>query len=185
MNLPLSNQKTKTFKVGLYIRLSREDGDKEESSSITNQREILKRYVNENENFFIIKEYVDDGWTGTNFNRPSFKEMIKDIEKGIIDTVITKDLSRLGRDYIDTGYYLQRYFPEHMVRYIALLDNIDTMEDAGMSDIAPFKSIINDMYVKDISKKIRSSLTERRKAGNFLGVTAPYGYSKDSENKYL
>ena len=184
MNLPISNQKTKTFKVGLYIRLSREDGDKEESSSITNQREILKRYVNENENFFIIKEYVDDGWTGTNFNRPSFKEMIRDIEKGIIDTVITKDLSRLGRDYIDTGYYLQRYFPEHQVRYIALLDNIDTMEDAGMSDIAPFKSIINDMYVKDISKKIRSSLTERRKAGNFLGVTAPYGYDKDSENKY-
>ena len=182
--LPISNQKTKTFKVGLYIRLSREDGDKEESSSITNQREILKRFVNENENFFIIKEYVDDGCTGTNFNRPSFKEMIKDIEKGIIDTVITKDLSRLGRDYIDTGYYLQRYFPEHQVRYIALLDNIDTMEDAGMSDIAPFKSIINDMYVKDISKKIRSSLTERRKAGNFLGVTAPYGYDKESENKY-
>ena len=110
--------------------------------------------------------------------------MIKDIEKGIIDTVITKDLSRLGRDYIDTGYYLQRYFPEHSVRYIAILDNIDTIEDAGMSDIAPFKSIINDMYVKDISKKIRSSLTERRKAGNFLGVTAPYGYQKDPNNKY-
>ncbi|MCI9178292.1 MAG: recombinase family protein [Clostridia bacterium] len=182
--LPISNQKTKTFKVGLYIRLSREDGDKEESSSVTNQREILKRFINENENFFIVKEYVDDGWTGTNFNRPSFKEMIKDIEKGIIDTVITKDLSRLGRDYIDTGYYLQRYFPEHSVRYIAILDNIDTIEDAGMSDIAPFKSIINDMYVKDISKKIRSSLTERRKAGNFLGVTAPYGYQKDPENKY-
>ena len=182
--LPISNQKTKTFKVGLYIRLSREDGDKEESSSVTNQREILKRFINENENFFIVKEYVDDGWTGTNFNRPSFKEMIKDIEKGIIDTVITKDLSRLGRDYIDTGYYLQRYFPEHSVRYIAILDNIDTIEDAGMSDIAPFKSIINDMYVKDISKKIRSSLTERRKAGNFLGVTAPYGYQKDPNNKY-
>lgn len=182
--LPISNQKTKTFKVGLYIRLSREDGDKEESSSVTNQREILKRFINENENFFIVKEYVDDGWSGTNFNRPSFKEMIKDIEKGIIDTVITKDLSRLGRDYIDTGYYLQRYFPEHSVRYIAILDNIDTIEDAGMSDIAPFKSIINDMYVKDISKKIRSSLTERRKAGNFLGVTAPYGYQKDPNNKY-
>ena len=181
---PISNQENKTFRVGLYIRLSREDGDKEESSSITNQREILKRFVAENQNFFIINEYVDDGWSGTNFNRPSFKKMIKDIESGLIDTVITKDLSRLGRDYIDTGYYLQRYFPEHQVRYIALLDNIDTMEDAGMSDIAPFKSIINDMYVKDISKKIRSSLTERRKAGNFLGVTAPYGYQKDPENKY-
>ena len=168
MNLPISNQKTKTFKVGLYIRLSREDGDKEESSSITNQREILKRYVNENENFFIIKEYVDDGWTGTNFNRPSFKEMLKDIEKGIIDTVITKDLSRLGRDYIDTGYYLQRYFPEHQVRYIALLDNIDTIEDAGMSDIAPFKSIINDMYVKDISKKNTKFINRKKKSRKFF-----------------
>ena len=179
-----TSNRDKTFKVGLYIRLSREDGDKEESSSITNQREILKRFVSERENFFIVKEYVDDGWTGTNFNRPKFQEMIKDIENGLINTVITKDLSRLGRDYIDTGHYLQRYFPEHQVRYIALLDNIDTLEDAGMSDIAPFKSIINDMYVKDISKKIRSSLAERRKAGNFLGVTAPYGYKKDPQNKF-
>lgn len=178
------NNQLRIYKVGLYIRLSKEDGDKEESSSVTNQREILKRYVEENKEFIIVKEYVDDGWTGTNFNRPKFKEMIKDIENGIIDTVITKDLSRLGRDYIETGHYLQIYFPEHRVRYIALLDNIDTMEDAGMSDIAPFKSIINDMYVKDISKKIRSSLTERRKAGNFLAVTAPYGYKKDPENKY-
>ncbi|MDO5556816.1 MAG: recombinase family protein [Clostridia bacterium] len=182
--LPISNQRIKNFKVGLYIRLSREDGDKEESSSVTNQREILKRFINEQKDFFLVKEYVDDGWSGTNFNRPSFKEMIRDIEKGIIDTVITKDLSRLGRDYIETGYYLQRFFPENQVRYIALLDNIDTMEDAGMSDIAPFKSIINDMYVKDISKKIKSSLVERKKAGNFLGVTAPYGYKKDDLIKY-
>ncbi len=161
-------------KVALYIRLSREDGDKEESSSVTNQRDIITRYIEEHDNFIIVNEYVDDGWTGTNFNRPGFIRMIEDIEKGLIDTVITKDLSRLGRDYIDTGYYIQRYFPEKNVRYIAILDGIDTLEDAGMSDIAPFKSIINDMYVKDISKKIRSSLTERKKAGNFLGVTAPF-----------
>ena len=124
--LPISNQKTKSFRVGLYIRLSREDGDKEESSSVTNQREILKRYVSEQENFFIVKEYVDDGWTGTNFDRPKFKEMIKDIEAGVIDTVITKDLSRLGRERLMLGYYTEMYFPEHSVRYIALLDNIDT-----------------------------------------------------------
>ena len=161
-------------KVALYIRLSREDGDKEESSSVTNQRDIITWYIEEHDNFIIVNEYVDDGWTGTNFNRPGFIRMIEDIEKGLIDTVITKDLSRLGRDYIDTGYYIQRYFPEKNVRYIAILDGIDTLEDAGMSDIAPFKSIINDMYVKDISKKIRSSLTERKKAGNFLGVTAPF-----------
>lgn len=182
--IPLSNQMKKIFKVAIYIRLSREDGDKEESSSVTNQRDIITRFIKENDNFVIMNEYVDDGWTGTNFNRPAFQKMLQDIEKGIIDTVITKDLSRLGRDYIDTGHFVQRYFPEKKVRYIAILDNIDTLEDAGMNDIAPFKSVINDMYVKDISKKIRSALEERKKSGNFLGVTAPYGYMKNSENKY-
>lgn len=182
--LPISNQKTKSFRVGLYMRLSREDGDKEESSSVTNQREMLKRYVSEQENFFIVKEYVDDGFTGTNFDRPGFKQMIEDIEAGIIDTVITKDLSRLGRERLGVGHYTEIYFPEHNVRYIALLDNIDTYFDAGMNDMAPFKGVINDMYVRDISKKIRSSLIERKKAGNFLGVTAPYGYQKDPNNKF-
>lgn len=184
MNKPISNQKTKSFRVGLYMRLSREDGDKEESSSVTNQREMLKRYVSEQENFFILKEYVDDGYTGTNFDRPGFKQMIEDIEAGIIDTVITKDLSRLGRERLGVGHYTEIYFPEHNVRYIALLDNIDTYFDAGMNDMAPFKGVINDMYVRDISKKIRSSLIERKKAGNFLGVTAPYGYKKDPNNKF-
>lgn len=182
--LPISNQKTKSFRVGLYMRLSREDGDKEESSSVTNQREMLKRYVSEQENFFIVKEYVDDGYTGTNFDRPGFKQMVEDIEAGIIDTVITKDLSRLGRERLGVGHYTEIYFPEHNVRYIALLDNIDTYFDAGMNDMAPFKGVINDMYVRDISKKIRSSLIERKKAGNFLGVTAPYGYQKDPNNKF-
>ena len=172
------------FKVAMYIRLSREDGDKEESSSVTNQRNIITRFINENDNFIIVDEYVDDGYTGTNFNRSAFQRIIKDIEKGKINTVITKDLSRLGRDYIDTGRYVQRYFPENRVRYIALLDGIDTLEDAGMNDIAPFKSVINDMYVKDISKKITSALKERKTAGNFLAVTAPYGYKKNPENKY-
>ena len=184
MNKPISDQKTKSFRVGLYMRLSREDGDKEESSSVTNQREMLKRYVSEQENFFIVKEYVDDGYTGTNFDRPGFKKMIEDIEAGIIDTVITKDLSRLGRERLGVGHYTEIYFPEHNVRYIALLDNIDTYFDAGMNDMAPFKGVINDMYVRDISKKIRSSLIERKKAGNFLGVTAPYGYQKDPNNKF-
>lgn len=184
MNKPISNQKTKSFRVGLYMRLSREDGDKEESSSVTNQREMLKRYVSEQENFFIVKEYVDDGYTGTNFDRPGFKQMIADIDAGIIDTVITKDLSRLGRERLGVGHYTEIYFPEHNVRYIALLDNIDTYFDAGMNDMAPFKGVINDMYVRDISKKIRSSLIERKKAGNFLGVTAPYGYQKDPNNKF-
>lgn len=172
------------YKVTLYIRLSREDGDKEESSSITNQRAILTRFVQENEDFVIVDEYVYDGFTGTNFNRPGFQRLLKDLKFKKVDTVITKDLSRLGRDYIDTGYYVQKFFPENNIRYIAILDNIDTMEDAGMNDIAPFKSIINDMYVKDISKKIKSALKERKTAGNFfLATTAPYGYMKNPENK--
>lgn len=179
-----NHKKSKLFKVAIYIRLSREDGDKEESSSITNQRAILKRYIEENEDFVLVDEYVDDGWTGTNFNRPGFQKLLADLKAKKVDTVITKDLSRLGRDYIDTGYYVQKFFPENNIRYIAILDNIDTMEDAGMNDIAPFKSIINDMYVKDISKKIKSALKERKTAGNFLATTAPYGYMKNPENKY-
>lgn len=183
MNKPISNQKTKSFRVGLYIRLSREDGDKEESSSVTNQREILKRYVSEQENFFIVKEYVDDGYTGTNFDRPGFKRMIEDIEAGIIDTVITKDLSRLGRNYVQSGLYIENYFPEHEVRFVAILDNIDTAFDNSNNDIAPFKSILNEMYAKDTSKKINSVLQAKRNNGEYLG-TAPYGYKKDPENKY-
>ena len=187
--IPISNQVVanflnKIYKVAIYIRLSREDGDKEESSSVTNQRDIITRFINDNKNFIIVDEYVDDGYTGTNFNRPAFQEMLKDIEDGKINCVITKDLSRLGRDYIDTGKYVQRYFPEHEIRYIALLDGIDTLVDAGMNDMAPFKSVMNDMYVKDISKKVTSAIRERKIAGNFLGVTAPYGYMKNPENKY-
>lgn len=183
--IPLSNRiANRIYKVAIYIRLSREDGDKEESSSVTNQRDMITRFVKENENFVIVDEYIDDGWTGTNFNRPNFQRMLKDIKRGLIDTVVTKDLSRLGRDYIDTGYYVQRFFPENQIRYIAILDAIDTLEDAGMSDIAPFKSVINDMYVKDISKKIKSSLKERKTAGNFLGTSSPYGYMKNPNNKY-
>ena len=132
----------------------------------------------------LVDEYVDDGFTGTNFNRPGFQKLLRDLKAKKVDTVITKDLSRLGRDYIDTGYYVQKFFPENNIRYISILDNIDTMEDAGMNDIAPFKSIINDMYVKDISKKIKSALKERKTAGNFLATTAPYGYMKNPENKY-
>ena len=181
---PISSQKQKSFRVGMYIRLSREDGDKLESTSITNQRDILTRYISENEKLTLIKEYVDDGYTGTNFDRPGFQNLIEDIENNVIDMVITKDMSRLGRDYIQTGYYMQKYFPDKRVRYVSILDNIDTLEDEGMSDIAPFKAVLNDMYAKDISNKIKSVLHEKKKNGQFVGTTAPYGYEKDPENKY-
>ena len=173
------------YKVGIYIRLSKEDEEKEkysESESIQNQRALLMQYIKENKLNFIA-EYVDDGISGTSFDRPGFNKMIEDIENGKINMVITKDLSRLGRNYVKSGYYTETYFPEHNVRYIAILDNIDTAIDSANNDIAPFKSILNEMYAKDTSKKINSVLQSKRKQGEYLG-TAPYGYKKDPENKY-
>jgi len=169
--------------VGLYIRLSREDDDKVlESESITNQKSLLLQYVNEN-GFTLIDIYVDDGYTGTNFERPDFRRMIADIEKGRINTVITKDMSRLGRDYIGTGNLIEKWFPEHGVRYIAVTDNIDTGIDCTNNDIAPFKAIMNDMYAKDISKKIKSSLIAKRKKGEYIAARPPFGYKLDLDNK--
>lgn len=172
------------YKVGIYIRLSKEDEDKEkysESESIQNQRELLMQYISENKLNF-VKEYVDDGVSGTSFDRPGFNSMISDIENGIINMVITKDLSRLGRNYVQSGYYTETYFPEHNVRYIAILDNIDTSTDSANNDIAPFKSILNEMYAKDTSRKINSVLQSKREQGEFLG-SAPYGYKKDPNKK--
>ncbi len=151
----------------MYIRLSREDGDKQESESIGNQRNILQRYINEN-NLTLIKEYIDDGVSGTTFNRPGFNELLQDIENKSINMVITKDLSRLGRDYIKTGEYIENYFPEKNIRYVAITDGIDTYIDSTNNDITPFKAIMNDMYAKDISKKIRSVYKEKQKQGEYL-----------------
>lgn len=179
-------ENTNQYKVGIYIRLSKEDEEKpeyKESESINNQRNILMQYLSQN-NLKLTEEYVDDGVSGTSFDRPAFNRLIKDIENNKINMVITKDLSRLGRDYIMSGYYTEQYFPEHKVRYIALLDNIDTYLDSSNNDIAPFKSILNDMYAKDISKKIKSVLRNKKEMGLFVGKEAPYGYMKDPNNKY-
>ena len=132
--------KSQNFKVGMYIRLSREDGDKQESESISNQRKILQRYVKENRLNF-IKEYVDDGVSGTTFDRPGFNEMLQDIENRNINMVITKDLSRLGRDYIKTGFYIENYFPKNNIRYVAITDGIDTYIDSTNNDITPLKQL--------------------------------------------
>ncbi len=158
---------TPNGRVGMYIRLSREDGDKQESESIGNQRKIIERYVKEN-NLTVIDEYVDDGVSGTTFDRPEFNRLVTDIEKQKINMVITKDLSRLGRDYIKTGFYIENYFPERGVRYISILDGIDTYNETVNNDITPFKAILNDMYAKDISKKIRSVFKEKQKQGEYL-----------------
>ena len=170
----------KDYNVGLYLRLSKEDGDKTESESISNQRKILKGFCEEN-NFKIYKEYVDDGFSGTNFDRPAFKEMINDIECGNINMVISKDLSRLGRDYSGIGNYIERYFPEHNVRFIAIYDEIDTITE--MDDMVPLKAIINDLYSKELSRKYRAMLYNKKKEGMYISVDAPFGYKKDPNKK--
>lgn len=169
------------FKVGIYIRLSRDDGNIE-SDSIVSQRSLLNQYICEN-NYNLVDEYVDDGFTGTNFERPSFKRMINDIESGKINMIITKDMSRLGRDYIGTGELIEKYFPNKNVRYIAINDGIDTFIDNTNNDIAPFKAIMNDMYAKDISKKVKTSLHSRMKDGLYVSGRCPFGYMKDPNNK--
>ena len=166
------------YNVGIYIRLSREDEKEGISESITNQKSLLLQYANEN-NLKIYDIYIDDGYSGTNFERPAFKRLINDIELKKINMVITKDMSRLGRDYIGTGELVEKYFPKHNVRYIAVTDNIDTFLDNTNNDIAPFKAIMNDMYAKDISKKIKTSLRAKMKEGKYVGGRVPFGYKKD------
>lgn len=150
-----------TYRVGIYTRLSIDDGTNEESVSIDTQRKILTDFVT-SKGWQIAKIYVDDGFSGGNFERPDFKRMIQDIENKEIDCVVTKDLSRLGRNYLDCGYYLEIYFPEHQVRYIAVNDGVDTISNTSM-DITPFKNILNEMYVKDISVKVTSAKSKIKK----------------------
>lgn len=166
-------------KVAIYCRLSKEDGS-EESQSIASQREVLINYVNQ-QGWKIYDIYIDDGYSGTNFQRPGFQRLLNDIENKIIDIVITKDLSRLGRNYIQTGYYTEDYFPSHNIRYIALNDGYDTLDDE-LNDFAPFKNIINEWYAKDISKKIRFTLDNNSKNGMPKNTVFPlFGYSYNSE----
>ena len=175
------------YNVAIYIRISKEDVDKgyDESESIKNQRTLLTKYVeNLGWNYELIDIYIDQGFTGTNFNRPGFQRMIKDINSGKINMVITKDLSRLGRDYIETGEYIEKWFPEKNVRYVSVTDGIDTfVNNNGNNDIAPFKSILNDMYSKDLSKKIRTALHTMQKEGKWVGGKTALGYMKDPNDK--
>ena len=175
------------YKVAIYIRLSKEDVDRgyDESESIKNQRTLLTKYVeNLGWNYELVDIYIDQGFTGTNFNRPGFQRMIKDINLKKINMVITKDLSRLGRDYIETGEYIEKWFPEKNVRYVSVTDGIDTFANNNSNnDIAPFKSILNDMYSKDLSKKIRTALHTMQKEGKWVGGKTAIGYMKDPNDK--
>ncbi len=167
--------------TALYCRLSQDDGNVGDSMSIQSQKAILEKYAREMGKA-AYAFYVDDGYSGTNFQRPSFQRMIADIEDGKIDTVITKDLSRLGRNYLESGAYIEVFFPQRHVRYIAVNDGVDSEQSGGL-DITPFKNILNEFYSRDISKKVKSGKHIRALEGKFMGTTAPFGYRKDPQDK--
>ena len=180
MYLEISNPMD--YHVALYIRLSKEDENEGPSESVTNQKSLLNEFV-QRHRLSVYDTYIDDGWSGTNFDRPDFQRMIGDIEAKKVNMVITKDLSRLGRDYIMTGHYMERYFPEKRVRYISLLDGIDTGVESTANDITPFRAIMNDMYAKDISKKIKSVKRDKQRKGQFIGGKPMYGYKMHPTEK--
>lgn len=176
----INSKNTSPMITALYCRLSLEDGKDNESMSISNQKLLLKDYAEKN-GMFNCEFYVDDGFTGRNFNRPAFQRMINDIEAGRISCVITKDLSRLGRNYIESGSYMEVFFPKHNVRYIAITDNYDSLNKQEM-DIAPFKNILNDMYSRDISKKVLAGRMTRSRQGKFCGGQPPLGLMRDPDD---
>lgn len=175
---------TVLWKPALYIRLSREDGDSEESNSIISQRELLTEFADTQTDMTASRLYVDDGYTGTDFDRPDFRRMMHDLRAGIVNCVIVKDLSRLGRNYVKVGEYLEHTFPLLNVRFIALSERIDSVADPRSADslIVPFRNILNDEYAHDISNKVRSSLDLKRRQGKFIGSFASYGYRKDPDD---
>ena len=166
--------------TALYCRLSKDDGTNNESMSISTQKTMLKEYAKRN-GFLNCRFYVDDGYSGTNYDRPAFQQLIEDIRNGEVATLITKDLSRLGRNYLETGTYIEVFFPNHNVRYIAINDGVDSIDNTQM-DITPFRNIINEMYAKDTSRKIKSALRTRRLQGKYMATTPPFGYRKDEND---
>ena len=186
----MSNKIKKIYHAAIYVRLSKEDGDvanaaKAESNSISNQKNLIRDFLKDKEDIVIVSERVDDGYSGSNFERPAFKLMLEDIKKGIVDCVVVKDLSRFGREYIDSGRYIERLFPALGVRFIAINDNYDSLDGKDQADeiIIPFKNLINDAYCRDISVKIRSHLEVKRRNGEFIGAFAPYGYQKAENDR--
>lgn len=173
--------KPATYNTALYLRLSRDDELQGESNSISTQRMMLRRHAEQN-HFKIVDEYVDDGFSGTNFDRPGFKRMIEDIEAGKINCVVVKDLSRFGRDYLQAGMYTEIIFPQKNVRFIAVENGVDS-ENPQSSEFTPFLNIINEWYARDISRKVKRALYTRNEAGAHYGAYAPLGYIKDPDKK--
>ncbi len=182
MNIEKIN--SQTYSVALYMRLSKEDYKKGESESISNQRKILNLFLKENKNFKLYDEYIDDGFTGTNFDRPSFKRMLKDIEDKKVNLVLTKSLARFGRDYIDGGRFIEDYFAEHEIRFIAVLDDVDTFLDKNCDTVA-IKNIINDSFARDTSKNVKKTKNNKKKEGFYYISVAPFGYKKIDKAGHL
>ena len=185
MNLQKKTQQNTTrYRTALYLRLSREDGDKTESDSIANQRTLLEAYAIDHPELCIVDEFVDDGYSGSNFERPAFQNLFRELEQGTINCILVKDLSRFGRNYIEVGRYLERIFPVMRVRLIAVTDNYDSQSAWKTSDsiMVPMRNLLNDAYCRDISVKIKSQLAVKRKRGDFVGSFATYGYQKDPSN---
>ena len=181
----MNNKSGIDFNTGIYIRLSQEDKDKKyesDSESVINQRELLTNYV-KNNNFNLVGEYVDDGYSGTDFERPGFQKLIEDIKNKKINCVIVKDLSRLGRDHVMTGYYMESYFPENNIRFISILESYDSFKNQASNDSSTFIIACNDYYSKQNSIKIRNVLNEKRKNGKFVGSLPCFGYMRDPEDK--
>ncbi len=172
--------------AAVYVRLSKEDGDKGESDSIVNQKDFIYHFLEGQSDITVFGEYVDDGYSGVNFERPGFKRMMQEVAVGQIDCVVVKDLSRFGRNFVETGRYLERVFPALGVRFIAINDGVDSAKGQTSSDriLIPFKNLMNDAYCRDISVKIRSQLEVKRKNGEFIGSFAVYGYRKSPEDRH-
>lgn len=171
------------YKAAKYIRLSYTDDKSNESNSVGNQRKLIEDFVSRHPEIELVSEKVDDGYSGVIFDRPAFKEMMDDIMEGKINCVIVKDLSRLGREYIETGRYMRRVFPAYGVRFIAINDNIDTLNESAGDDLTvSVKNIMNEAYARDISIKTRSSLETKRKNGDFVGAFPVYGYRKSEDH---
>lgn len=179
-----TNQKLQNtaWRVGIYCRLSKDDELEGESASIGNQRAMLEDFCR-TRGWEVMKVYQDDGYTGLNTSRPAFQNLLGDIEKGIINLVITKDQSRLGRNHVDTGRLMEEYFPKKGVRYIAVNDCYDSHDERGNNEFAPMKNFFNELYSRDISKKVHSSYFQKAKEGKFTGCVAPFGYKKDADNR--
>ena len=174
------------YRADAYLRLSKEDGDKVESDSIANQRDLIRHFLADKPDIQLVDEQIDDGYSGATFDRPSFQKMMEDVKSGKINCIIVKDLSRFGRNFVEAGRYIDQIFPEYGVRFIAINDNFDSAKGRSQSDnvLLPFLNLVNDAFCRDISIKVRSQLEVKRKKGDFVGSFAVYGYLKDPDNRH-